>query len=70
MRKGKLDEQLAHARNSSYQPRPQYKSLEDRYQEKVLLPELERRKEELAKKRLIFKPLNHEEMEEHAKRYE
>jgi hypothetical protein len=34
------------------------------------MPELERRKDEIAKKRMIYKPINHDEILEHAKRHE
>ena len=44
-----------------------YKKLEDKYNREVLLPILEEKKQELAKKRNQFKPLSHEELEEHKK---
>eukprot|EP01022_Parablepharisma_sp_SALTPOND_P032672 TRINITY_DN858_c0_g1_i1.p2 TRINITY_DN858_c0_g1~~TRINITY_DN858_c0_g1_i1.p2 ORF type:complete len:514 (-),score=131.63 TRINITY_DN858_c0_g1_i1:774-2315(-) len=47
-----------------------YKKLEDKYNKEVLMPMLEKKKEELAKKRNLFKPVNREELEEHMKKYE
>jgi hypothetical protein len=47
-----------------------YKKMKERYETQVLMPELERRKEEIAKKRELYRPLNHDEICEHAKRYE
>eukprot|EP00826_Nyctotherus_ovalis_P043036 TRINITY_DN4500_c0_g4_i1.p1 TRINITY_DN4500_c0_g4~~TRINITY_DN4500_c0_g4_i1.p1 ORF type:complete len:502 (+),score=191.90 TRINITY_DN4500_c0_g4_i1:341-1846(+) len=47
-----------------------YKKLEERYNNDVLLPILEEKKKELAKKRSHFKSLNKEELEDHIKKYD
>lgn len=47
-----------------------YKKLEERYNNNVLLPILEEKKKELAKKRSHFKSLNKEELEDHIKKYD
>ena len=49
---------------------PLYKKLESDFFVKIQLPELEKRKEELQRKREYFKPLDHDELRYHAKRFD
>ena len=42
----------------------------ERYKQEVELPELERRKQELAEKRKMYKPIGIEEIRDHAKRHD
>ena len=49
---------------------PLYKRLEENFEKNVLLPELQRKKEELAKKRELYRPLSKLELDEHAKRHD
>lgn len=46
-----------------------HKKLEEQFQKQVMLPILEEKKQELAKKRNMFKPINREELEEHKRKY-
>eukprot|EP00743_Colponemidia_sp_Colp-15_P004640 GILK01005000.1.p1 GENE.GILK01005000.1~~GILK01005000.1.p1 ORF type:complete len:639 (-),score=175.63 GILK01005000.1:41-1900(-) len=48
--------------------RPRHEIMEDEFKEKFVMPELERRKRELAERRKAFAPLNKREMDEHAKK--
>ena len=50
--------------------KPLYKQMEDAYKQKVLMPKLEQHKAELAKKRILYQPLNGEELKEHYKKHE
>lgn len=50
--------------------KPLHKRIEEKYVENVEMKELERRKEELAKKRQIFQPLNKSELLEHARKHD
>ena len=47
-----------------------YKKLEENYNNKVVLPSLEEKKKELARKRSHFKSFNKEEFEDHVKKYD
>ncbi len=47
-----------------------YKKLEDKYRREVLLPTLESKKKELAKKRNFYKPVSKEEIDDHIRKYE
>lgn len=47
-----------------------YKKLEEKYTNEIVLPELEKKKEELAKKRNLFKPVRNEDLEEHKRKYD
>ena len=47
-----------------------YKKLEDKYNKEVLMPILEEKKKELAKKRNQFKSVNRKEFKEHIKKYD
>jgi hypothetical protein len=64
-----LNEQLWRTEQESRRmmSKPLYKKIEETYVTDRLMPELERRKEELAKKRQGFKPITREELEEHAR---
>lgn len=62
MRKAQYAEQL--------KEKPLHKKIEEKYFEQVEMKELERRKEELAKKRQIFQPLNKSELIEHARKHD
>ena len=44
--------------------------MEEIYQKNVLMPELEQKNSDLAKKRLLYQPLNHEELMEHFSKHE
>lgn len=46
-----------------------YQSLEEKYQKKVVIPSLERKKEELRKKREHLAPIRHKDLVEHEKVY-
>ena len=50
--------------------KPLYQKIEERYFDQIEMKELERRKEELAKKRINFQPLNKSEIIEHAKKHD
>jgi archaellin len=50
--------------------KPLYKKIEKQYEQDYVIPELEKRKIELAKKRNFFQPINSEELEHHANKYE
>lgn len=47
-----------------------HEKLEKEYQEKVLMPELEKKKQVLKEKREFFRPIDHKEIDEHQKQYE
>lgn len=46
-----------------------HQELEERYQRKVVIPSLERKKEELKKKREFFAPISHQELVDHEREY-
>lgn len=50
--------------------KPLYKQMEDAYKQKVLMPQLEKHKAELARKRMVYKPLDPEELKEHLKHHD
>lgn len=50
--------------------KPLHVSIEEKYSHDVLMPELEKHKVELAKKRIHFNSVTRQELQEHAKRYE
>ena len=52
-------------RKLSSDQRPLFRIIEDNYKQQNLLPELEKRKAVLAKKREMYSPLDHEEMQDH-----
>ncbi|OMJ83786.1 hypothetical protein SteCoe_15194 [Stentor coeruleus] len=54
---------------SPLKTRPKFMDIEESYKSKIELPELERRKAELAKKRIMLKPISRQEMIEHVKKY-
>jgi len=49
---------------------PLYKKIEVQYEKEYVIPELEKRKKELADKRNFFKPISKEEITVHEKKYE
>lgn len=51
-------------------PKPLFKQMEEAYKHQILIPRLEQHKAELARKRLIFRPLDPEELQEHSKNHE
>lgn len=48
--------------------KPLFKQMEDKFNQQVLMPELEKKKAELAKKRMLFQPINPQEIYEHSKK--
>ncbi|CAG9332015.1 unnamed protein product [Blepharisma stoltei] len=50
--------------------KPLFKKIQDNYQQSVLMPELEKKKAELAKKRNLFKPLDHYDLVEHSRHHD
>ena len=50
--------------------KPLYVKIEENYEEQVLMPELEKKKAELAKKREFFQPIKKQEIAEHMKKYQ
>lgn len=51
-------------------PKPLYKQMEEFYKINVVMPRLEQHKAELARKRMIFKPLDPIELQEHSKHHD
>lgn len=54
---------------SPLRKKPKFMEIEENYKSKFELPELERRKAELAKKRIMLKPISRQEWVEHVKKY-
>jgi hypothetical protein len=50
--------------------KPRFVQIEERYEEQVVLPQLEEKKQRLAEIRSHFAPMRHEDMQEHTKQYE
>lgn len=50
--------------------KPRFVQIEERYEEQVVLPQLEEKKQRLAEIRSHFAPMRHEDLQEHAKQYE
>ena len=50
--------------------KPLYVKIEENYEEQVLMPELEKKKAELAKKREVFQPVRKQEIIDHMKKYQ
>ena len=50
--------------------KPLYKQMEDAFKQQVVMPTLEQQKAELAKKRILYQPINPEEIKEHSRRHE
>lgn len=50
--------------------KPLYKKIEKQFEKEYVIPELEKRKKELAEKRNFVKPIDKEELLEHEKKYE
>ncbi|OMJ81990.1 hypothetical protein SteCoe_17422 [Stentor coeruleus] len=51
------------------QKKPLYIQMEENYKQNILIPELEQKKAQIAKKKLLYQPLDHEELLEHMKKY-
>lgn len=50
--------------------KPLYKKIEKEFEKNYVIPELEKRKKELAEKRNFVKPIDRSELDEHAQKYE
>lgn len=50
--------------------KPLFKQMEDAFKQQVVMPILEQQKAELAKKRILYQPINPEEIKEHSRRHE
>jgi len=48
--------------------KPLYKKLEEKFNNQVLMPELEKKKAQLAQKRMMYQPIDSKEIQEHAKK--
>ncbi len=48
---------------------PLYRKLEKQYEKKVIMPELEKKKERLMTLRNLHKPVDYEKLREHARNY-
>ena len=70
IRKKLLEEKKEEISRSPVSSKPLYKQMEDNYKQKVLMPQLEHHKAELAKKRINYQPLNPEELKEHSRHHE
>lgn len=68
-RKKVLEEQKEISK-SPVATKPLFKQMEDAYKQKVLMPQLEHHKAELAKKRINYQPLNPDELKEHSRNHE
>lgn len=60
---------LAHAEANSTSPMPLYKKLEQKFEQKVLMPELQKKKQMLSSIRDFHKPLDFGSLKEHARAY-
>ena len=49
--------------------KPTYQRIENAYISRTVLPELEKRKKQIAAKRKLFEPINREDLEDHEQRY-
>ena len=54
----------------AFSTKPLYVKIEENYEDQVLMPELEKKKAELARKRELFQPIRKHEIIEHMKRYQ
>jgi hypothetical protein len=70
IRKKIIEEKKEEISRSPVNVKPLYKQMEDAYKQKVLMPQLEQHKAELAKKRMDFQPLNPDELKAHSKHHE
>ena len=70
IRKKQLNEIKEEVSKKIVYSKPLYKQMEDAYKQQVLMPKLEQQKAELAKKRMLFQPLNPEELKEHSRKHE
>ena len=64
-----MKEKWEHDRREIAKKKYKHQELEERYQKKVIIPSLERKKEELRKKREFFAPIRHKDLVEHEKVY-
>ena len=71
LRKNEIKE-LKHIGNREYKKvvsnKPLYKQIEETYEQEVMMPELQKKKEELAKRRNMFQPVRQTEIAERAKK--
>ncbi|OMJ85355.1 hypothetical protein SteCoe_13328 [Stentor coeruleus] len=51
------------------QKKPLYIQMEENYKQNIIMPELEQKKAQIAKKKLLYQPLDHEELLDHMKKY-
>ncbi|CAI2361078.1 unnamed protein product [Moneuplotes crassus] len=65
-----LENQNIYIQNLKKIPKPLYKKIEKQFEEEYVMPELEKRKKELAEKRSFMKPINAEEIAQHKRKYE
>lgn len=56
--------------NSVKRKKPLYKEIEEKYQQEVELPEMERIKQDLAQRKKHYKPIQRNEIEDHARLYD
>lgn len=69
-RKKNLEEVKQDITKRTINSKPLYKQMEDAYKQQVLMPQLEQHKAELAKKRILYQPLDHNELKEHLRKHE
>jgi hypothetical protein len=69
-KKGMEDNQKIYKQNLKTIQKPLYKKIEKEYEKQYVMPELEKRKKELADKRNFLKPIKREELDEHDKKYQ
>jgi hypothetical protein len=69
-KKGIEDNQKIYKQNLKTIQKPLYKKIEKEYEKQYVMPELEKRKKELADKRNFLKPIKREELDEHDKKYQ
>lgn len=70
MLKAKQDKEWRRFKSKQRNQKYMHEKLEEEYQQKVLMPELERKKLELKEKRDFFKPIDRKEIDEFQKKYE
>jgi hypothetical protein len=63
------DKQKMYKENLKTIQKPLYKKIEKEYEKQYVMPELEKRKKDLAEKRNFLKPISREEINEHDKKY-
>ncbi|OMJ81567.1 hypothetical protein SteCoe_3997 [Stentor coeruleus] len=70
IRKRHIEEVKQETAKRSVSSKPLYMQMEDAYKQQVLMPQLEQHKAELAKKRILYQPLDREEFKDHIKKHE